>query len=303
MWLQVVQEVLSSPAVAPWVQRLAPELHLKLCELKPKDAVALLKLWRSIACRSGRVVAYNDVSTSVLRCNTSPCLLGAEAAARAALFYVVKYVTKDSTAPQASLTVLAAANKHIEQFPSSASDSGTRSRVAKHFCQRALNSLNMELSDTMAASCVLGFKAHKCSDTFVNVPMQSALQAARVLAAGGDILVQADAVDGEHADEEDFDIEAPRKERDEARVHVEADDAFDIHVLGWDDCPAQAESFADVNGRVRALPQSLHYLYRGHRLSRFNFVEYCVCFKIEPIAEMNPNHRRPANARCLNAPF
>lgn len=317
--------MLHRESVLEWLRRLAPAMEGAIGKCTGKDALLVLRAWEELSCRNSRVVAFNDVLTSCVRSNSAPMLLGAEASARAAMFYLAKYITKDSTSMQASVAVLADARKHIDKWPSVADDSGTIQRTAKHFAQRALNRLTMELSDTQAASCVLGFSADVCSDTFLYVPMQSAVEGARLLLAGGDLLHPAGKCadsdsegEGEDVDDDD-DLEEleedlvgggappgarPRKfvGRDDARVHMEGgedrhDSAHGVHLGGiGENCPAGADSFTDVNGAVLVLPLLFHYLHRGQALSRFNFVEWAVCFRIGLIDERPeaPGERRGA---------
>ena len=72
--------------------------------------------------------------------------------------YQIKYMAKDSVQISAAATLLADAHRHIhsEGGRSCAPDTGEASRNAKHFLQRVINSANMELEATQAASIVLG---------------------------------------------------------------------------------------------------------------------------------------------------
>ena len=72
--------------------------------------------WRRLPCRNAQVATYNDLLSVLLGCNNNPIHLGADVAAKAAMFYLVKYVTKDSTELNTALSVLADASSHVEQW-------------------------------------------------------------------------------------------------------------------------------------------------------------------------------------------
>lgn len=81
--------------------------------------------------------------------------------AKAALFYLVKYITKSKTDLQVSLAVLSAAFREINANPSCAEDTGTAQRIAQHFITRAENNItgSHELADPQAANMLVGGKA------------------------------------------------------------------------------------------------------------------------------------------------
>lgn len=69
----------------------------------------------------------------------------------------------------ACVLALADAQEHVAKYPSRADDTGTDIRTAQHLLTRTLNGLNckMEISDTQAASALLGFPTEVTSDVFV----------------------------------------------------------------------------------------------------------------------------------------
>ncbi len=85
-------------------------------------------------------------------------ILGSMESARAALYYLLKYLTKDATQVESVLTLLAAARRHVQRFPSQAADSGTPRREALHTIMRIANqqNLQMEYSGTQAALRMVG---------------------------------------------------------------------------------------------------------------------------------------------------
>ena len=87
----------------------------------------------------------------MLGCNTAPYLLGSGSAARSALFYLTKYLSKDAVRLSTCISVLLDARQHIKCFASVAADTGTATRTAQYYVARVLNNLGgmVELSDTM----------------------------------------------------------------------------------------------------------------------------------------------------------
>ena len=151
------------------------EVWKRLNSLSGLRAKRLILAWRELRCRNASLVMYNEVMTSVLRCNTAPLLLGASEAARSAMFYMVKYITKESTERDKSLSVLCDAMENISKWKSKADDAETNQavRTSIHFLQRACNSLHAEISDTQAVSLLLDQKAHISSESFeYNAPWQ-----------------------------------------------------------------------------------------------------------------------------------
>ena len=129
--------------------------------------------WRRLPCRNAQVASFNDLLSVLLGCNNNPVHLGADVAAKAAMFYLVKYVTKDSTELNTALSVLADANQHVDKWKSTAEDADTNpNRRSIHLAERVSNTNGaMELSDTQGAGCVLGHRAHLSSEQFVHVSM------------------------------------------------------------------------------------------------------------------------------------
>jgi hypothetical protein len=180
--VRFVQEAFAeaSPTGALLLSKGVPvELLLKLRRLTPGRARAALAALSLIPrCRNGGVVAYNVVCTAALNCNTAMYFLGCSEQARAALFYLVKYMTKDSVKVSASMAVLLDAKQHLDKYPSTAEDSGCPDRTVKHFVTRVLNKLSgaQEVADTQAALRIVGGNAWFCSHTFRNFSAWSVLR-------------------------------------------------------------------------------------------------------------------------------
>jgi hypothetical protein len=120
---------------------------------------------------NGYMVEFNKTLTACLKCNTCVSLLGDDAQAKSATFYMIKYMTKDPIATASTLSIIieAAQKQHI---PSLADDAGTPSRNAKLLLQRILNrnTAQSEYGQTLCAAVLLGYdssiKSHNSSWCF-----------------------------------------------------------------------------------------------------------------------------------------
>ena len=107
--------------------------------------------------------------------------------------YMVKYMVKDAYALAASLSVLADARRHIEEYPSYADDARTAARCTRHFLQRVINAGATELAPTQAAAIVLGVSSSGHSHSFVNAYVWDAVRLLGVVQNGGSLLSDATA--------------------------------------------------------------------------------------------------------------
>jgi hypothetical protein len=125
--------------------------------------------------RNGWVVEYNPLLTSLLGCNTNLAFLGSKEQSKQALFYIGPYINKNGVKVIDALPLLAHAQNHALQYPSSADDSDTNTRLVQYIMTRVLNKLNsmMEISDTQAALALLGMGPTVCSDIFSYYDLRS----------------------------------------------------------------------------------------------------------------------------------
>ena len=243
---------------------------------------ALLMAFSHLRCRNARLTCYNHILTAVLRCNTAPYLLGARESSRAAMFYLVKYMTKDSVKLSASLSTLIDAKEHIEKWVSTAEDSGESLRTLKHFLQRAINSYQAEVHDTQAVSLLMREPAHFSTELFESMASWEFVRTALRLHGldesrweaglsvqrrpGGDDTLQEE----EEREEEEEEIAAESKWTREQRES-------EMSGMG---APGGAGTYLDADGEVRIVPLSEHYRLRGPELQRFSPREYRSCVKV-----------------------
>jgi hypothetical protein len=121
------------------------------------------------ACANGFVATFCELLSAGLQCNVCVYTLGAGNNARAAAMYFSKYNAKDQhELKHDTLTCVAEAAKHIRTYPSTADDSGTAARSAKHLAQRIMNS-SCEMSATEAATVVLQHCSEVSSEAVVYI--------------------------------------------------------------------------------------------------------------------------------------
>ena len=72
------------------------EVRFRLDNITPEEARLLVRKWRDLACCNKNFVEFVDVLTAALGCNTAPYFLGGGEAAKAAMFYMIKYARSQS---------------------------------------------------------------------------------------------------------------------------------------------------------------------------------------------------------------
>jgi hypothetical protein len=286
--------------------------------------------------RNGMVVEYNPLTSALLGCNTNVSLLGSDAQAKAALSYLIKYVTKPPAELAHSLSLLYHCRKDVQQNPSVADDSGTDQRTAMHYLNRIVNKLNgaVEISAPMAAAAILGMPAETCTDIFWVAYVSAALRYVKQHPESqpeSSIAEEEQFADiAEETVEDDMDDKGNNTEDDEISVFSEfsdtdsslkdmsdRDDETDNELLtsevygektsNTEDCemeedllepmalasqnnPGEDEdadtSKADIyvtQDRIKAVPQHIHYAYRGEHLAIFSLYEYVALIDVIPM--------------------
>ena len=123
-------------------------------ELKDQTAREIVSMLSNpeLACVQGVIADFSEIVAGCTKGNAMICSLGAGTGSKATAMYQIKYLSKDSVEISAASSVLIDAHQHIKDYASTADDSGTVDRTAKHFVQRIVNSADMELEAVQAAS-------------------------------------------------------------------------------------------------------------------------------------------------------
>lgn len=237
------------------------------------------------------VVEFNDLITALLGCNTNIGVLGSDSQAKAALCYVLKYITKPTTELTHVLSLWNNARKTIETYPSKAVDTGTSLRTAQHFLTRIANQMtsSTEISSMMAAAALLGTPAETASCSFQYVFVHAAMKYAEGYNNSSSDAITDDEEDSHcEIDEEaivmnenyfdlfsseDFDGES------EPQVH---DTLFTHALYDSGNVPKVSSTvYTGATGKI-AVPQHIHYAHRGMHFAAYNLYEYTSIVSIIP---------------------
>ena len=264
-----VEELLKLPMLAPLFQRLG-------C-LTAEENRRLVQEWRHLRCANANLVDFNDVLTTCTGSNTAPYQLGAGQAAAGALFYLVKYFTKDSCKINSALSVLREARQTLETHGSRAEDQGPQ-RDRQFMMTRALNKLDSEIALTQAAAMLLGMPASGSSESFLYLDSWAFLHAAQK-GAPGDRPVDEDRCCDDTIDE------ATHDETADCGAGVRAQRVVAMGTRHSDEEAFQPTSSAPVykpNGHAIPVEWVEHYRHRGSALAALSPVVYCLTIQIVP---------------------
>lgn len=92
-------------------------------------------LYASVKKRNSKVVNFNPTLTALRGCNTAIYYISTGAAAKSAMFYLIKYLLKDPNPRALTLSIAKAARQDITAYPSVAENSGTDVRTAQHWIE------------------------------------------------------------------------------------------------------------------------------------------------------------------------
>ena len=112
-------------------------------------------------------VEYNPLTTALLRCNTSMQVLLTQSQAKAAMFYISKYMSKNPFQLQSTVALIYQSTLEQQKYASQADDNHSKTRKAKNILQKILNKHDlMEVSDQQSAASVIGYKSYFSSHNF-----------------------------------------------------------------------------------------------------------------------------------------
>ena len=154
--LEMMRTVLGEPLSEEWVDELLSKPH-------------------------SMMAAGSLAFSEAMRCNNNVEPTGLLGQAVGAMFYIVKYITKEGYKPIQSVPLLRAVQDHVARYPSKADDSGTKTRIDQHTLTRLVNSTNgtQEIPATLAALCLCNFPSNFFSDSFVFLHIADAVSFVR----------------------------------------------------------------------------------------------------------------------------
>ncbi len=279
-------------------------------DLSQEDQIKISKLMMN---RNGLVVDYNPVQSAVLGCNTNASILGSDAQAKAALCYLLKYVTKPPAELAHSLSLLHHARRTIELYPSKAKDSGSTIRTGIHYLNKIVNKLcgAIEISAPMAAAAIQGMPAEMCSESFwvayvtaavnyaLDHPEATAVKNTEQIEEFKDIDENDCKIDcaEEHIDkheDSDFDEDADSDGVNDDNEIISNDffsqkepvifhqEEQNCQGQNSDETVVSTAEIYNSNNKIFAVPQHIHYAYRGSELAMFSLYEYVALVDVIP---------------------
>ena len=212
------------------------------------------------------VVPFTKALAANIGSNTATYHLGSTEQALAAMEYMLNYMIKDATALTNVVSLLYEARKVTRKHRSQAEDADTEERQATHFLNRIVNNVSSksEVSITMAAASLLGMSAVMCSHQFEYVYIQPAIQYVKdnIQSAEDEVPAEETTADVE-LDNDDDDVEC-----DMNHLHIPANNT--------------AGKIYKVQGKYIAIPQHIHYAFRGKSLDSYCFMEYISIMQVVP---------------------
>ncbi len=225
------------------------------------------------------MTAFNRAFTAVMGGNTAMYMLGSAEQAKAAGYYMFKYMVKDPWEPAITLSCLYEATKSVAHRPSVAENAGTEVRTAQHVITRTLNSMTgaQEIGVEQAASFLLGLPSVPTSERFWYVHVWAAVKAfASERSDGSEPAAVEESVgvqDGSDDDRADERIE-DEDDMDSDNVVPDFGEAEVINQARMVQGDAGATVYRGFDSVPVPVSQHTHYLYRGAELAELNLVEY-----------------------------
>jgi hypothetical protein len=253
-------------------------------------------------------------------------LLGAEEDARATIFYIIKYITKDCTELASSLSVIQYAFDKQKLYPSKAINDNEDLKNGKYLLSIMLNKLvgMKEISDTQAAAFCIGFESQASTAKTSYIFIQSAIAAVKQRtiedrnntnnndnqlnindAWDDDLLL--DEINNEDCDENNTNKHTTSIFSDYANFK---DSNFDVlnkssndtqHKINWGYAPIKRTLDKSDNEINAIVPQHINYEYRGKALKYVRFFEYfCI---IEVVTKKSIQINKEYKTKISNTTF
>ncbi|KAK3289325.1 hypothetical protein CYMTET_3224 [Cymbomonas tetramitiformis] len=223
------------------------------------------------------MTAFNRAFTAVSGGNTAMYMLGSAEQAKAAGYYMFKYMVKDPFEPAITLSCLYEATKSVAQRPSVAENAGTEVRTAQHLIQRTLNNMTgaQEIGVEQGASFLLGMPSVPTSERFWYVHVWAAVKAfASERSEGSEPAAIDESVGVEEESDDDCADEGIQDGMDSDNVIPDYGEAEVINQAQPVQGDAGATVYRGIDSEPVPVSQHTHYLYRGVDLAYLNLVEY-----------------------------
>jgi hypothetical protein len=201
---------------------------------------------------------------------------------KASLFYIVPYICKDKVALETCLHALKHAQEHIEEYPSTAQDSGTSQRTTQHLFTRVLNQIysHVEVSDTQVALSLLNMGSEVTSNTYTYFGCDNSVNfldyELQLNQKGIKLSPFLSITDEGEYEETSYEISQQKRFGSAPlyTVTIEKDESD------------ETQDDEDWNKRKIPVHFCMHYRWRGESLKDMSRVEYHALIGIKPIASL-----------------
>ena len=212
-------------------------------------------------------VECNELTTSLLRCNTSMQPLISPSQAKSASFYAANYISKDPFELSACLPLLYQGQLELRKYGSTAKDSGSSSRNTKALLEKLLHKVNkIEVSAQQAASAMLGYDSFFSSHDFQYCFIWDAVKRFNEIQK---YHTSNDNIDGSESSGEDDESNTELDEEDIDETESRSKQRNQKRNIGL-----QSKFAVNKKGQVITQNQFIQYAHRGEQLKRYSLYDY-----------------------------
>ena len=214
--------------------------------------------------KAQKQIEANPLLSAFMKCNSCVSFCGSVTQAKAAIWYIPKYLSKSPCDLAHTIPILNAAFNATKKYPSVAEDSGEPQRNAKYLLSKIINKMTgmCEYSQEQVAMALLGMNSYYSIQELWTCWIGDAIKF-QERENKVDILEKFD-------ENHDSEIEDSDSENEECV------DDFENYV-GVHDIVEM-----DENKNILTTKQHLNYRFRGEQLADLNFYEYAACIKMVP---------------------
>ena len=214
-------------------------------------------------------VEANDITTSLLRCNTSMQPLISPSQAKSASYYAANYVSKDPYELSSSLPFLYQAQLELQKYGSKAEDHGQKSRNLKVLMEKLLHKVNkIEVSSQQAACAMLGYDSFYSSHDF-------------------SYCFAWDALKRYHESQRQYeysDVDSESSSDDTSEDFELLDEEYEVDQLAANSLrkkfipkfKSSGKLVVNKNGNVIAISQFIKYINRGPAFAAYSLYDYAA---------------------------
>ena len=290
-WLEkkVLHRWFSSDMVSDWMSK-APDVQLVMLYKGVVD---------SLGNANGYIATYNPLLSLCTGAHNNVQFLGSVSQSKSAMAYLCPYLGKRKSPLLHSLVVLEEVLKHVRKYPSTAEDTGTSTRTARHVYQRLLNRLNLsiELSDYQVAAFLLNLPSIIRSCPFQYLNAKGCLDYSEYLKSGESWSFESGLSSSDVIDVEELTNGQTESECDNTRFGRKSNSVGPVKmfIIGGGD---------NSEKRKVLVPVADLYENRGEELAELSRIEYTAIVQVKRVYSAPKTEPRfPFKEGYLLAPY